>query len=69
MEWWQGILGVLAVAGLVLMPLWTAKVRYYDCDLCGRHAACSAREMGKASAGHVCDQCWEMEREFSRRMQ
>lgn len=46
---------------VLLVLMLTGSKRYYDCDLCGRHAACVAWESSKASANHVCDQCRGLE--------
>jgi hypothetical protein len=35
--------------------------RTYECDLCGRQEVCVVWEGSKGSAGHVCQQCIDLE--------
>jgi hypothetical protein len=59
---------VVAVSGFFLyMVLGNGTVTYYDCDLCGRKKICRVREVGKASTGHLCSDCYRSEQEALKR--
>lgn len=61
------ILPMIVIACWFFAMIFIGPVTYYDCDLCGRKKICRVREVGKASAGHLCDDCYRSEREALRR--
>lgn len=55
------VIAIICLIFSLLVLLLRGSKRYYDCDICGRHAACEAWESAKASANHVCEQCRGLE--------